>query len=284
MAVFDMYSKRKKARELATPPDVYQYETLPERFRVQVIHIWKDATDERLSWEEIHRIVAREMGVFNLGSEKKGAYQQCTEFLLKADTDSALDIIELTFRCIERRIVLPRPFPFDFISATISPKEAVSELNERFRENGIGFQYDNGEIIRIDSQYLHAEATKPALSLLHSEGFVVAEDDFLGAHEHYRASRYKEAIAEAQKALESTLKAICKAHKWEHPANANAKQLLDMVFTKGLIPIEVTHHIGNLRAALELDVTGVPGYVAAFALHLAASSIVLLVNAHCDYS
>ena len=38
-----MYSKRKKAAEKAGQEDVFQYDVLPEAFRVQVIHIWVDA-------------------------------------------------------------------------------------------------------------------------------------------------------------------------------------------------------------------------------------------------
>jgi hypothetical protein len=43
---------------------------------------------------------------------------------------------------------------------------AVFELNARFREQGIGYQYESGKIIRVDSQLIHAEVIKPALALL----------------------------------------------------------------------------------------------------------------------
>ncbi len=51
-------------------------------------------------------------------------------------------------------------------------------LNHRFREDGIGYQYIESMLIRVDSQYLHAEAVKPALSLLSSAGFEGAQEEF----------------------------------------------------------------------------------------------------------
>ena len=44
--------------------------------------------------------------------------------------------------------------------------DAVVELNTRFREHGIGYQFESNKIVRVDSQFLHQEAVKPALQLL----------------------------------------------------------------------------------------------------------------------
>jgi hypothetical protein len=42
MPVFDLFSKRQK-RLKGEFPDVYQYEDIPERLRVQIVHIMHDA-------------------------------------------------------------------------------------------------------------------------------------------------------------------------------------------------------------------------------------------------
>ena len=42
MPIYDIFSKRQK-RLRGEFPDVYQYETIPNELRVQVIHIWRDA-------------------------------------------------------------------------------------------------------------------------------------------------------------------------------------------------------------------------------------------------
>jgi len=103
----------------------------------------------------------------------------------------------------------------------------------------------------MDSQFAHAEVVKPALSLLNAAGFDGPADEFLRAFEHYRHGRRKEAVAEALKAFESTMKAICVARKWSHAPNATARPLMDILFQNGLIPGELESHFAGLRAAME---------------------------------
>ena len=67
-----------------------------------------------------------------------------------------------------------------------------------------------------------------ALLLLHDEEFRGAEEEFLNAHKHYRDGRQKEAIADALKAFESTLKTICDRRSWSYDPKATAKPLLDV--------------------------------------------------------
>ena len=37
-------------------------------------------------------------------------------------------------------------------------KRATEKLNHRFREHGIGYQYTDGKVIRVDSEFIHAAA------------------------------------------------------------------------------------------------------------------------------
>ncbi len=148
----------------------------------------------------------------------------------------------------------------------------------------------------MDSQLIHAEAVKPALSLLSATGFQGPEQDLIGAFDHYRHGRFKEAGADALKAFESTMKSICKARRWPHDPGATAKPLLDVLFTHGLIPPELQSHFGGLRSALESglptlsnrtsrhgqgpDPKPLAPHFAAYMLHLVAANIVFLVQAH----
>lgn len=81
---------------------------------------------------------------------------------------------------------------------------AIDELNTRFKESGVGYSFSSGDIIRIDSQLLHAEAVKPAVMLLNGSDYRGAQEEFLGAHEHYRHGNNKEALNDCLKALESS--------------------------------------------------------------------------------
>jgi hypothetical protein len=167
-------------------------------------------------------------------------------------------------------------------------------LNARFREHGVGFQFADGEIIRVDSELIHAEVVKPALALLHTKDFAGAQAEFLKAHEHYRHGNSKEALAECLKALESTMKVICAKRKWTHTPQATSSALIQVCFDNGLIPAFWQSHFAALRSLLEggvptarnrlgghgqgSAVVEVPAHIVAYVLHMTAASIVFLVE------
>lgn len=305
MGVFDTFSKRLKKREQAGQADVLQYDDLPQAFRVQVIHICADAIGEwKLDtpatgwWEYIHNQLARELGVFTLSQGGRNGFEKCQEYLLACDTLGGLDLIELAFRVID--VVIRghlEEYRYRFRGRpTQSPDDAINELNQRFREHGIGYEFAQGELIRKDSQFVHAEVVRPALQLLSQGKCQGPSDEFLGAYEHYRHGRHKEAIVEALKAFESTLKTICDQRGWEHDPNATAKALVNVVVKNGLLPsfTEMQLHavsnvlesgVPTVRSKLAAhgqgaDPVSVDPHFVAFALHSTAANIVLLVQAH----
>ena len=229
MAIMDTFSKRKRLLGRVGAQDVYKYDALPTPFRIQVVHIWKSAIGEYYAsdfsdespanqfWKLIHDSLSREHGVFTLHESFSDARTKCQSYLLGADVDGALDIIELSFRVIDD---LVRKLPaYLCVRAAISqtPDDAIEELNHRFQEHQIGYQYSSGILLRLDSQFAHAEIVKPALSLLSGTGFDGPADEFINAFEHYRHGRYKETVAETLKAFESTMKAICAARQCLSP-------------------------------------------------------------------
>lgn len=137
---------------------------------------------------------------------------------------------------------------------------------------------------------------KPALSLLHAPGFEGPAEEFVRAFDHHRQSHSKDAVAEALKAFESTMKAICDARKWNYPSTAPAKELIKIMFDKGLIPPTLESEFNALRSLLESGVptirnksgghgqgskpVTIPDHLAAYALHLTASNIVFLIESH----
>jgi hypothetical protein len=308
--ILDLFSRRKKRLEKEGKQDIYQYDSLPQPFRVQVTHIWKDAigpfsvdslglgmeSPSNQIWKFIQESLCREKGLYSLSQLEAHPPNQCIDYLLRSNTDDALDLIELSFRVIDRVVRQWNPWQIEQAKITQNPDDAIQELNERFQQHGIGYRYMGGIIVRADSQVIHSDVVEPALALLNAEGFDGPADEFIRAFDHYRHGRNKEAIAEALKAFESTMKAICKARNWAYPQNATAKPLIDLLFSKGLVPAELQTHFGGLRSALEAglptvsnrtsrhgqgpDPTIVPSHVVAYMLHLAASNIVFLVEAH----
>jgi hypothetical protein len=310
VAVRDLFSKR-RARETGEAKDVFQYEVLPQEFRVQVVQIAFEALgnfnqaakDCGMShpsndfWISILKTMLREKGQFFL-SQKAGPnpVEQCMDYIMTAPTGDALDIIEVIFSNVDG---VRSMHPFDRQHFGLSdPNAAIAELNARFREHGIGYQFALGKIVRVDSQYLHVEAVKPALELLHGAGglFSGPLEEFLKAHEKYRKGEGKEAITDAGKAFESTMKAICTARKCPYDHKANASDLIKIIFENGLIPPWMQSQFTALRSLLESGPptprnkvgahgqgpvpVNVPEHLVRYALNLAASNIVFLIESH----
>ena len=308
MAIVDIFSKRHK-KSKGNTPDVYQYDTLPVPFRIQVVHILDGVfggyegvarvTSEQEDWfHKIQSTLAREYGVFRLDQKSSDIHEEVLNFILQAEPKEVLDTIELSFRLAENigSEQLSQHKKWGRPRELFTPVEdALAELNHRFLEHGIGYQYDSGQIIAINSQFLHEEVTKSALVLLRDSDFSGAETEFLKAHKRYREQQYEDVISESLKAFESTLKIICSQKKWTYDNNATAKQLIEKVFAKGLIPNYLQSKFSGLRSTLEGGVPPtrnrksghgrgneprhIPRYLAGYVLHLTASTIVFLVNA-----
>ncbi|PWT79037.1 MAG: hypothetical protein C5B59_00565 [Bacteroidetes bacterium] len=301
MAIIDLFSKRQKALRNEMP-DVYTYNEIPTPLRAQVVHILRDlfGFPQRYdingclqSFEKIHDLLCREYGVFHLSSQiMEGPDEKVIDFLMnQASHEEVLDTIEVSFRFASVRMTsnyngpqLPRKV-FE---------NAVAELNARFRERGIGYQYESGEIMRVDSQLIHAEVVKPALALLTAKEYAGANAEFLKAFEHYRKGDTKECLNECLKAFESTMKAICTKRKWAFKPTDAAKELIEICLKNDLIPPLIQSHIGGVRAALEsgiptvrnrlsghgqgATVVNVLPHYASYMLHLTATTIQFLVE------
>ena len=297
MKVYDLFSKRQK-RNRGEAPDIYQYETIPHELRVQIIYILKDGIGtsdaSRAAYKFIHETLSREYGVFKLKDDHRSHRDSVSWFFLRTeDTEKAIDIIELSFRLIDRMV--RKDVHNDNFEQQISPDDAIGELNHRFREHGVGYQYESGQIIRVDSQLIHSEVIRPALNILSASIYSGANAEYLSAYEHYRTRKYKECLNDCLKAFESCIKVICKERKWSYHEKGTVKHLIKIVFDKELIPAFMQSHFSALRSTLEAGVPtirnrlsghgqgteelSVPESIAAYTLHLTASSLLLLARA-----
>lgn len=304
MPVINLFSKRRKQAR-GEMPDVYTYDTLPKPLRVQIVHIIRGAlgTDKRLSgnhaenaYEFIVSTMRKERGVFKLSQHTRSLDDELFNYFLDEDsTELALDIVELCFRLIEIHIVESYEYRAN-TNRNLSPEEAVTELNDRFKEHGVGYQFESGEIIRVDSEIVHSEVVKPALELLRGKDFQGANQEFLSAHEHYRHGRYKECLVDALKAFESTMKSICILRNWSVDEKAPASGLIKVCLENGLVPQHLQTQFSSLKSLMESGIPTVrnrsgghgqgatpvlvPDYIAKYGLNLTASAILFLVDAH----
>jgi hypothetical protein len=308
MGIFDLFSKRQKKLR-GEVPDVYAYDKIPHPLRVQIVHIWKDTlgnfdeyneqynTNAFEAYKLVIETLCREYGLFKLPGAKdygdRNYFSELINFVLQEeDTERVLDAIELSFRVIDR---LTRNFNYlHRREASEYADKAIEELNGRFQEHGVGFQFIDREIIRVDSTLIHAEVVKPAFVLLHGKEYAGAQEEFLKAHGHYRHGNAKEALTECLKALESVMKAVCDKRKWQYPPNAPCSTLIQVCIDNGLIPSFWTQHFSALRSTLESGVptarnklgghgqgssiVEVPLHLVAYVLHMTAACIVFLVQ------
>lgn len=306
MFIHELFSKLKARQQKAGQPVIYKYDEIPVRFRHQVVHIWKDAigaydvysTSRRAVWNTIHDLTSRELGIPALG-DRTLPPDNCVQFLYKQDADHVLDIIQVSFNVIEHYFTQYNGDPGWMkrqIGLSYPPDMAIEELNLRFLENDLGYQYQNGQIIRIDSQFTYSEAIHPALQLLNNKEFKPALSEFLEAHEHYKKGRYESAINEALKAFESTMKIIIISKGWSVDQNATAGKLIQICFDKQLLPTPLASHFTGLRTTLEsglptirnkysghgdgVNTINVPAYLVQYALNLTATNIVFLIQAY----
>ena len=286
MPIHDIYSKREK-RESGEEPEVHTYDDLPDPLRVQIVMIWQEVlyigTRQNVAnhYFRINDTLCREYGLFRLpgGHGQSWGEKIANHFLQETNVERALDVVELVFKRING----------------MRANRAIDELNYRFKEHGVGYRFEDDKIIRIDSEFIHAEVVKPALRLLTDGKFAGAREEFFNAFEHFRRGNDKEALNECLKAFESVMKAICDERGWEYRRNANAAQLIGICFNNGLIPSFWESQYNNLIALLRDSVptgrnqlsghgqgttpTEVPEHIVSYMIHMTASAIVFLACA-----
>lgn len=292
-------------------PDVYNYDSLPDSLKVQIVHIWSGSLggkkqyydytygrEVKSAYQFIVDTLCREYGLFQLPTAEKHRermyFNELANYLLQeTDVEKQLDIVELSFKVIEH---FTREYHYlGRNDAAKIANNAISVLNNRFKEHGVGFQLVDEEIVRVDSELLHVEAVKPALRLLNEKSYQGAQQEFLSAYEHYRHGKNKESLNDCLKAFESTMKAICDKHKWFYQPNATARVLIQVCFDNDLVPSFWQKQFSSLRSMLESSVpTGtnklsghgqgsipkiVPDYLVTYMLHMTASTLVFLTTA-----
>jgi hypothetical protein len=145
MPLIDWYPRRKRQEERGAQPDVYQFDSLPGPFRVQVVHILREGigsggndyyeTSVPPRWRQFHNLVARELGLLELTKDRTYEAKCLNWFLGQASTDDALGMIELAFQWIDGVVRNWDDNKRRHESIRISAADAVEELNARFREH-----------------------------------------------------------------------------------------------------------------------------------------------------
>lgn len=281
--------------------EVYEYEAFNEQFRNQYFYIISDILDSYNTysaengegWKFIHNNFAREKGLKTLYEINFPLKYNCEIYVSNSNSEDFLDFIDFTFYCFNTTFRSIHPKYNSNFNQKIN--EAIEELNNRFKQHNLGYEFVNGQIIRIDNKILHENVIKPALKLLYDEEFQGAEEEFRKAFDYHRKSDNKNAILEALKSFESTMKTICDKKQYTYDKNKDtAKTLISILENNQFYPSYMNNHLANVRTTLESGlptlrnknaghgqgstVVNVSDEFTEYALNLAATNIVLLTK------
>jgi hypothetical protein len=279
-----------RARHKETP-QVYSYDPISDAMRIQAYFILNQLVEDTKTlyefWGNVERNIKLERGKIEIGYGGVYAEENVLSYLQEeTKTEYVLDLIEMAFRQVQHEI---------------DASASIRELNMRFRRHNLGYEFvgNPGVLIRVHSEYVHSEIVEPAIALLHAAGHEGPLDEFMKAHQEYRRGDYKDAMNDANKAFESTMKAICQENNWNCEPGWNAKQLVKAMISNGLLHPSLESYFNGIQTILTSGVptirnkqsghgqgaliTNVPDYFAAFALHLTAANILLLMSAK-EYS
>lgn len=133
--------------------DVFHYDEVSSKLKTQFVHIIKDVFGSTVARygvmstacrtaSEITEVLCREYGVFRLNPPTGRADIDLYNWFLEiADINECLDFIDFTLNY----------FVENGSRGMVPATEAVAEFNQRALEDGFGYQFENNQLIRVDS-------------------------------------------------------------------------------------------------------------------------------------
>ena len=259
------YSQRK-----SLPPRDLRYD-IPQDVRTRILAVFQDHASEP-------------HGGFNRLLEDVGKvlfkkYGRLFQSSYVAARRSDHPVIEHFYCCDDE-------YSLDFIEACFQQhgynggQAGVDEVNEIFRETGIGYEltpfvehhvdreagvfgrmrkgrvieYEYPQVIRRDHQLVHQEIIEPTLKLLCDFRLRVANSEMLKAHSALRHGNFEDAITLSGSAFESLLKTICDIKGWSYDANRDTcSKLVNICCEHGMFPpfyLPIFEAVGTIRNKL----------------------------------
>jgi len=272
------------------PVKVFEYEDFPKEFRIKLDYALNGGLDPYVKVDPFQGIVYNPVWeIRHLLAEQHARYEiekwNLGELVQDEDYTVVLDLIEITWLFVDNR---------DESAA----ETFTAKINDLFAQYALGYKLHEGQVLRVDAPALTEQAIEPALTLLLEPGFEQAEKEFRTALDHLKSNRAPDAVAWANASFESTLKVILHARKVSFDGKKEtAKPLIDKVLSvPSLVPPDLRNYANNLAEVLlglpTLRNRNPPAHgqgtspstldrdEAQFALNLAATFIVFLVNRH----
>jgi len=307
--IFETFAYRKRLESRKGEPDVYTYDQAPEHLRHQICmaicegigrfyvhgeYSFNHVPNANDLWEQMDKICRKELQSYLRhihDYDRNLCTRFCSYIMQIEDMDDFLSAVEIG--CLGLSSIREDYYGGPGArGAEHRADESLKEINQRFEQHAVGYQFENGHIIRVDSKVVHAEIIKPALQLLTAPIFAKVNDEFLSAHKHYRVGAYKDCVTAANRAFESMLKAICDTEKWPYEKGDRASELVTKVSSSGLFTHDFdksfSAYVAMLKTGLPsvrndagghgegIAAAAVTAQIARFALNLTASNILFL--------
>ena len=303
MSLPPTYSRRK--REAQKEVDVYVYDQVPLKARVQVSQILRaglgdyffrnDKTPCAQLYDYLYKHMCKELGVHQLsatdfGVRKDDMFLNWLEH--EQDIDNWLDGLEAALTLIDGYVRSKLSDFGGWLGGT--PDDVISELNARLREAAVGYEFAEGIITRKDSEVIHRDVVIPTLQLLRNPRFAGADKEYREAHDAFRHGRLEDCIVNCGKALESVLKVIGGARVWKIKDNDPASKLIRAAVEAGFLPQHSETSLNHLHGLIESSTPTVrnkmgghgagakprtiPTHLAGFQLHQTAAVILFLAE------
>jgi hypothetical protein len=242
------------------------------------------------TWGYIEKTLERQYGRAYLG-EGSNPRDKVIAFFRLCKVEEVLDVIELFLTEI-RSSVRPNAPYFS---------ENLSHINELFKEYGIGYEFVEQTAqevfaVRIDSKHLHATAIKKTMKLLYDLNFEGPLREFDDALEALDNQDFDGAVTLANKAFESTMKAILEELQHQpYDPTWPASKLISALVEADVVPSRFLSFSDGIRTVLEAglpamrnapgvahgsgpDLKDIERSYAQFAVNLCGSYIVFLIE------
>lgn len=277
--MYKLFSQRIKDEE--GNPEVYSYHFI-EKFRIQFLHILKDVSSKSKFFQDVYytsicETYAREAGITAVAfppsvNDANALYH----FLLMCNDVEFLDMFDLI--CSE---YIDNSELFSYMTYSTTCKNLINEINMRLKQNSIGYEFCNHEIVIKTNEFAHENIIKPSLKLLLDNDFITAEQEFITAFSEYKRENNKQAIIEAAKAFESTMKIICDKCYGGHRENDTASKLLALLKANNFFPAYLEDYMNGLIKTLG---SGVPTVRNKLTAHGQGSSVIDVPDEYVEYT
>lgn len=241
---------RREAEANGEIPDVWTYDNLPKNVRVQIWQTFESS-------DAFHWILETSKGICNflrheIGMERLSVYtyyysyqqwdytEELKEFFINKDFRLALSVVECIAIALNEKA-----------NTSSRHKNAINDINYRLKEAHIGYEFntDANMLIKKSDEAVYQLSIEPAFHLLSDLKFKESIDNFSKAFSDYQSGTTKDlenAITNALKALESTIKNICKLKGYEFNEEKPLKDQVAVLKNKKFLPEKYSNYFDKI--------------------------------------